>query len=431
MIQGIQRRLFFNMPLKKSRNGTTFIDNLALPIHRWFRFSAGFSAIWVKEIISSEIGKRKGDVVLLDPFVGSGTSLLCADECRIKSYGIESQPFIAKIARTKTQWKCDINKFIKISHSVVRIANDHQVIQNNYPQLIYKCFDENTLLQLEGLKIAWNLLDDQTIESSLVWLCITSILRLASIAGTAQWQYVLPKKKKKSPLQPFTAFRNQLEVMVEDLSYYQINFKDPLSIFIEDNSMFTKVIPDKSINLVITSPPYANNYDYGDATRLEMSFWGEIKGWHDLQEKARKNLIRSCSHQAALVGQSLEKILSDPDLYPLVPEIKEKTEELEIEKENHGGKKDYHLMIAGYFSDMAKVWKNLRRMCKEGSVLCFVIGDSAPYGIYIPVDEWLGKLAIASGFKSFEFEKVRDRNIKWKNRKHKVPLKEGNLWVEG
>jgi len=60
-----------------------------------------------------------------------------------------------------------------------------------------------------------------------------------------------------------------------------------------------------------------------------------------------------------------------------------------------------------------------------------VIGDSAPYGIYVPVDKWMGELALASGFKSFKFQKTRDRNVKWKNRKHTVPLHEGHLLVEG
>ena len=63
--------------------------------------------------------------------------------------------------------------------------------------------------------------------------------------------------------------------------------------------------------------------------------------------------------------------------------------------------------------------------------MCWVVGDSAPYGVYIPVDEWLGKIAVSLGFKSFSFEKVRDRNIKWKNRTHSVLLKEGYLWIEG
>jgi hypothetical protein len=49
----------------------------------------------------------------------------------------------------------------------------------------------------------------------------------------------------------------------------------------------------------------------------------------------------------------------------------------------------------------------------------------------VPVYEWIGKLAISAGFASYEFIKTRDRNIKWKNRKHKIPLKEGQLWIKG
>jgi len=51
--------------------------------------------------------------------------------------------------------------------------------------------------------------------------------------------------------------------------------------------------------------------------------------------------------------------------------------------------------------------------------------------VYLAVDKWLGELALSAGFKSFYFEKIRDRNIKWKNRKHRVPLHEGRLWIEG
>ena len=83
---------------------------------------------------------------------------------------------------------------------------------------------------------------------------------------------------------------------------------------------------------------------------------------------------------------------------------------LDAERENHGGKKTYHTMVAAYFQDMAEVWASLRRACKDGADVCFVVGDSAPYGVYVPVDRWLGELALAAGFRSFTFEKTRDRN---------------------
>jgi hypothetical protein len=96
-----------------------------------------------------------------------------------------------------------------------------------------------------------------------------------------------------------------------------------------------------------------------------------------------------------------------------------------------GGRKTYHLMVACYFRDLALVWHALRRVCRTPSRVCFVVGDSAPYGVYVPVIPWLGSLAKAAGFTSFEFRKTRDRNVKWRNRKHRVPLVEGELWVEG
>lgn len=88
-------------------------------------------------------------------------------------------------------------------------------------------------------------------------------------------------------------------------------------------------------------------------------------------------------------------------------------------------------MVAAYFADIASVFYALRSACRAGSRMCFVIGDSAPYGIYVPVDNFMGRLAVASGFSKYSFEKIRDRNVKWKNRKHRVPLKEGRLWIEG
>jgi len=59
---------------EKSNSTTTFLDNLSLPIHRWFRYSAGFSALWVRQLIEKE--KSKGRTKVLDPFSGSGTVLI-------------------------------------------------------------------------------------------------------------------------------------------------------------------------------------------------------------------------------------------------------------------------------------------------------------------------------------------------------------------
>ena len=219
--------------------------------------------------------------------------------------------------------------------------------------------------------------------------------------------------------------------MAQDMLHRQALRHGPKARILNEDARECPSVPPGWAHLVITSPPYANNFDYADATRLEMTFTGEINGWGDLQESVRKYLVRSCSqHVAAIIGET-QAIIDQPLLGPIKTEIQEVCSRLAAERENHGGQKPYHTMVAAYFSDMANVWVALRRTVAPGGRVCFVVGDSAPYGIYVPVDRWLGELAVAAGFLSYRFEKTRDRNIKWKNRKHRVPLHEGRLWIEG
>lgn len=145
----------------------------------------------------------------------------------------------------------------------------------------------------------------------------------------------------------------------------------------------------------------------------------------------RKNLIRSCSQHTSAEKLDLDTLLSQRELSVIAEDLSGVCRTLEKVRQEHGGKKAYHTMIAAYYLDLARVLIALRHSMKSGSNLCFVIGDSAPYGVYAPADEWLGRLALAAGFQGWNFEKTRDRNIKWKNRKHNVPLKEGRLWIQG
>lgn len=43
----------------KMNTYSTFSDNMSLPIHRWFRYSAGFSALWVSELIEQETPEKR------------------------------------------------------------------------------------------------------------------------------------------------------------------------------------------------------------------------------------------------------------------------------------------------------------------------------------------------------------------------------------
>lgn len=416
--------------LPEDNTTSTFADNLAAPIHRWFRYSAGFSAPWCRELIEREV--KRGRRRLLDPFVGSGTALLEAESCGIEALGIEAHPFVARVARAKLSWREDPKAFRTYATMLLDRAKRETADLSNYPPLIIRCYPPEVLARLDTLRRAWQATADGSPCSELAWLCLSSILRATSPVGTAQWQYILPNKAKARPVDPYQAFEARLWQMSQDMSLRQERVHGPRATVYREDARTCSSVLDAWADLVITSPPYANNYDYADATRLEMSFFGEVQGWRDLQHTVRQHLIRSCTQHVAKLARETVALVDDPLLSPIRDELRAICVRLESERDGHGGKKPYHAMVAAYFHDLAQVWHALRRVTQPGrTLICFVVGDSAPYGIYVPVDDWLGKLALAAGFHQYSFEKARDRNVKWKNRKHTVPLHEGRLWVEG
>lgn len=414
---------------KKDKDlSATFADNMKMPIHKWYRYTAGFSATWVSELIRQEM--NNGRTKIIDPFAGSGTVLIESEFAGVESYGVEAHPYIYRIAKAKLNWNYSPEKFKEEALTLLKVAKLKKITQTEFPKLIMSCYPLEVIQKLEALKQTW--LDSEQEEEikNFNWFIITAILRTTSPVGTAQWQYIQPNKTKAKVIDPFVAFEAKVNELYSDMKRTQNRFKNVVdSVILNEDARNIKSIPDGWGDLVITSPPYANNYDYADATRLEMTFWGDISGWADLQDNVRKHLVRACTQHVSKLGDSIEHILSNPKLDIIKSDLLEVFETLKEERLKHGGKKNYHLMIAAYFNDLADVFHSLRRVTSDNCKMCFVIGDSAPYGIYVPVDKWLGELALSAGFSNYSFEKLRDRNIKWKNRKHTVPLHEGRLWI--
>lgn len=431
MVGRLQQTLFpdvIDTPDVDDASSSSFTSNMTLPVHRWFRYSAGFSAQWVEQVLRPR--RERDDLRVFDPFAGSATTLVASEQAGIRAVGIDSHPFVARVARAKLQWRSDAKQYLRKITALRTAAKSMRPDVDAYPKLIHKCYDVDTLNALDRLRRGYEKVRDDSPESELAWLTLVSILRSTSSAGTAQWQYVLPKKQKKSPRDPDQAFDVNSRMFADDMSF-GAKLTGPRADFLETDARTCAGIADASANLVITSPPYPNNYDYADAVRLEMSFFQEINGWGDLQNSVRRHLVRSCSQHVPEKAVDLNEVLASPELRPILGELSEVCEQLAAIRLTKGGKKTYHLMVACYFRDLALVWQSLRRVCEPGAEVCFVIGDSAPYGVYVPVIPWLTQLAIAAGFRSGRFEKTRDRNVKWKNRKHRVPLQEGRLWVDG
>lgn len=248
-------------------SATTFIDNMRLPVHGWFRYSAGFSSQLVSAVI-----KKLGSERVLDPFAGSGTTLLAAQECSVASFGVDVHPFIARVAEAKLCWDVSVEDFLIRAKIVLEKANKIENPAIPDADLIARCFPEkNSLIQL--LRIRDAVLEQYASEdkvSLLVWLAFVRVIRQTTPAGTAQWQYVLPKKHKKNIKNPLQTFNDSINMIAADMRVRQNLVPTGIETHFQlEDAKTLECVPDGYADTVITSPPYANNYDYADTTSLK------------------------------------------------------------------------------------------------------------------------------------------------------------------
>jgi DNA modification methylase len=421
----------------------TFADNMRAPIHRWFRYPAGFSYGIVDEAFHKyHINKRSK---VLDPFAGVGTTNVCAKKASIESIGLEAHPLPSWIAKVKTNWSFDLVELRKQMEEILLIVEKNVMKKRivdieGKPKLLRKCFSDDKLAELLTIKDTLSGIDaDKKAIRDLCILALLTILRKVSKANTG-WPYLLPKKIRKRVPEVLKTYRSQLEMMISDLEA-TINDKNknkPARIITGDARTLSSVVTDQ-VDFVFTSPPYLNNYDYADRTRLELYFLSPFKlnneyvnyaTWNDLT-RIREKLIVSASHQAVEIGFR-EGLLPDNEIVsPVKEELKEISARLRREKSFHGGHKDYDIMVVAYFNDIFRSLKEVFKVMKPHSYYLLILGDSAPYGVHVPTDVYIAKIARGIGFSGAEIKPLRKRGDKWKSApKHTVPLRESMVILQ-
>jgi hypothetical protein len=236
----------------EAASSSTFVNNMSLPIHRWFRYSAGFSARWVETVIKNS--RLSEPIKVFDPFAGSATTLVASQRCGVESWGVEAHPFVYRIAKAKLAWDTDPEKY-KRKMDLIK-ANACQIISDlsGYPDLIGKCYEQHTLNDLDRLRRALEMQRDESPSFELAWLTLLTTLRKVSTAGTAQWQYVLPNKPKKSPMSVERAFYEAVSMIYVDMKIAQEGPSAPAHL-LQSDARTCEGIASGSVNLVITSPP--------------------------------------------------------------------------------------------------------------------------------------------------------------------------------
>ena len=426
--------------MSKSEYGS-FKDSRKAPIHRWFAYPAGYSHLLVEAKIRSE-RLEAGSGTVADPFVGCGTTSLAARRCGMHSVGTEAHPLVWWVARTKVYDgydEADIRGELGGVLGGARRAAEGVDVRGVWPELVYKCYGPANLrlLYLLRERVA-SVPDDRTRD--FLRLGLVATLRRASRAGTG-WPYIAPSKhgSKAAERDALSEFEAQCRMMLGDLRAFWecIDRVDgPRTshrIVRGDARQFARHAGASAADLVVTSPPYLNNYDYADRTRLETFFLGMYSSWAEITSRVRDELMTAATTQVRACDYAVRRTMPTvrEASMGVHAELSGIVERLAGIRAGRSRRKTYDLMVAGYFEDITAVVGQVYEALGRGGKFVLVLGDSAPYGVHVRTDELIGRIAVALGFASYEIEVLRARGGKWRDnpQRHSVPLRESIVTV--
>lgn len=372
------------------RNLSSFDHNLVRPRHRWYEFKEGFSEELVLEAISSAVsGVRKPkELKILDPFAGSGTTLVTGAKQGFSCTGIEVNPFLAFAASMKCseQGELDIaeaGRKVLLGSRRERISNLEQISTFCESEDKEKWLFNRSVLR--GFSAACIALQAQD--------CFETPLRLAALTAlmdcsNARRDGKCLRYKPNWAALGYTsadfrkAFASRLGIVAEDVRSVPID-KASVNVINSDCREALKKIESDSVGLVVTSPPYLNSFDYSDVYRPELFAGGFVSSNRELMD-VRLRTLRS--HVQAQWPPS--EVIATPLLMPLLDRMN---------AANGLWSKRIPAMVQSYFADMLAVLEGLHRaLCKKGQIW-LVVSTSAYGGIEIPVDLLIADCGVRVG----------------------------------
>ena len=390
------------------------------PFDRWFRYPAGFAPETLDRCFeAAQI--RRGEL-LVDPFAGVATTATAGIRHGVRFRGIEVHPLIAEVGNLKlTRPEAKIS----LLAAAKEIANNAQPGDvDREATLVRRCFEVETLRTLIGLR--------QRIEQSRSpWrrhlrLALLGILRdFACVkVGWPHQRPALCRKPRRSDVH--RAFVERAQEVADDLA--QLSGAEDAALYCADarlSSSWGVALHREAARACISSPPYFNNFDYADATRLELYFFGYIRSWAEMVTRVRSDMVRSSTQQATIPTADISwaSLTRIPKLHR---ELRGLQVHLERERRIRAGAKAYDRLLPCYFADMLKVLGAAARWINSGGRLVWVIGDSAPYGIHLDTPRILARIGNEVGFKTRSLETIRSRGDRWPSNgsRHHVPLTE-------
>ncbi|HEY0545457.1 MAG TPA: hypothetical protein VGC91_08790 [Pyrinomonadaceae bacterium] len=405
--QAIEEKIGFNDP--------AFASNKLLPVHRWIPWIAGFSSDFVSNALDRYLiapGK------VLDPFCGVGTTLVEAVERGHDATGFEINPYAALASRIKANAHLiDLDNLLaevsKLESFYSQKASNGYVPQSEVPTGFKTRAEFYNPKVLHKVLIVQDFIKDIKDES------LRDLFRLAfasTMVRYSNYSYEPSLGRRvaagKQEIEDFPVEQEvskKLKEISEDVAWLQdhIPSKKPHATVI-NTSFFDceSHLASGNVDLVITSPPYLNNYHYNRNTRPQLYWLGFAQQPSDFNYLEDANFGKFWQTVRGQKRLDLEFDLPDTD-------IKERLEELRMLNPHKGiyGGNGWANYAASYFNDCRRFSEGLKYALRSGGTALVVIGNSILQGMLIPTDVYFGKIAEAVGLELVRIDIPRSTRV--------------------
>lgn len=390
------------------------------PVHNWYSFTLGYSPLFVKYVIKKN-GISREDVVL-DPFVGSGTTLVESKLNGIDSFGVDANDFLVFASQVKTNWavhiesvRTEYRRILKAAEPVISTTiNSTEPMMTGY----FRKGEERELPKLASARklMKSTYISDRPLAKLLVLKgCVSRIedketrdlfrLALASImvpSSNVRFGPGFGVIKPKTDVNVLKLFREKIERMIQDLEYVKkLENQGQSNTVRGDTRKLATYTDGKIFDYVITSPPYPGDHEYTRHTRLELAFL-DFAGDMTEVRTIKKRMLRGSTRNVYVGDNETESILRFPEIVDLTNKIALRVLET---KGTSGFEKLYSKVVGEYFGGMFLCLQQIFDCLEKGGTASFLVGDSHAFKmVHIETARLLGEIGKSIGFSTCEIE---------------------------
>ena len=394
-----------------SRKTVSYQGNRGSPGLRWMKYKEGFSCNFVEELI------EQNDVeAVLDPFAGICTTPLVAAGKGKKATGIEIMPvgILAGAAISEASNGLTKDKFNCLGTDLLRSTRQRGSAVDRFAfphvRITAGAFSPETEEEIARARAFIDSVDDRGYRTLLDLACM-SVLEEASYTRK-DGQYLRWDQRSDRPLRSLVdkghipcfsdALERRLAQIVEDIDILKDHYGGGKPNLIAGSCLeLLKDIPAGSFDMVITSPPYANRYDYTRTYALELAWMGlDQGGFSGLRQKLLSATVENkekTDRLDAVYGDHRETLDSAIQMYSAQGAVHEVLDILRGVIDELSNRNVLRL-IELYFFEMAVVVAELGRIVRPGGTVVMVNDNVQYHGEELPVDFILADFAEQSGF---------------------------------